>query len=183
MHHQIHKVDVDIIETVAAFAYLWGCCSRGLSHTPLPSSGAICHTQPEPGDSIDGAADKLMDQIESEVQAGVQSEVQVGAQSEVQAGAQTDLQEPQSLADSHSLADVQSLVDIQSQQETQLLVGSQVQNCEVTFELTNLVKRSQVTAISLVAFSEDGCGKEGVEGWVLKCGGWVLKCGVWSGGR
>ena len=183
-------MDYDVVKTVAAFTYLW----RGLSQVPLPSNGDIGGdphiSQAEPGDQVDGPGDQAdgpgdqadgtyaghQGQVEpevdsrvrpgaqTEVKPGAQIEVKPGAQTEVKPGAQTEVQQPQSLPDSHSLADVQSLTDVQTQLETLVYTGSDVQNCEVSFMLLDLVKRSQITAFSLVAFSEDERGKEGVCG-------------------
>ena len=175
---QIHEVDCDVIEVVGAYAYLWCCCRRGVTRVSLSPTTTIC--QPRIVEVLEGtaAADRQQGQVNSDVQPSVRSEVQVSAQSEaqagsqsavqvegqpeVQAGAQADSQLSQSLPESHSVAELQSLVDSQTQLETQLYAGSHIQICEMSFELTKLLKRSQVIAFSLVAFSEDGCAKEGV---------------------
>ena len=162
-------MDCDVIEVVATFAYLWCCCKKGVAHLSLTST--IC--QPPRIVEVLGdmtvPADNIQASVPSEVQTSDQSDVQTGSQSavhvegqpEVQAGTQADLQLFQSLPESHSVAELQSLADSQTQLETQLYAGSHVQICEMSFELTKLMKRSQVVAFSLVAFSEDGCATDG----------------------
>ena len=146
------------MKTVAAFAYL---CGSRIGELPLVSlsPSSTCQLPPAQVAAHDVVATiSLHQQIESEVQAGAQSGAQ--AETEPEAGTQTDLPPPQSLSHSHSFGELQSLTDVQLLQVEEAQPDTRSQNCEVTFELSHLVKRSQLIAFSLVAFSEGG--KEGM---------------------